>query len=166
MKKHTISFMLSVGLVILVAIIFAKCSSTKVGSTLDKQAITKMINDHSFIFEAEKMNPLRGRTRILTSSYDVRVNNDSIVSFLPYFGRSYSAPMDPSKVVTQFTSTDFTYNVNQLKEDQWRVTLQPRDQSAIQELSFLIFENGSATLQLQLTTSDAISFMGNLKKIE
>ena len=166
MKKDIRTFMFSAGLLILIAIIFTNCSSTKSVSTLDKQDVAKMINEHSFIFEAEKMNPMRGRTRILTSSYDVRVNNDSLISFLPYFGRSYSAPMDPSKVITQFTSTDFTYDVKQLKEDQWRVTLQPRDRSSIQELSFLIFENGSATLQMVLTTSDAISFMGNLKKVE
>lgn len=166
MKKDTIAFVFSIGLVILAGIIFSKCSSTKPVMTLDKQEVEKMINTHSFIFEAEKMNPLRGRTKILNSSYDVRVNNDSIISFLPYFGRSYSAPMDPSKVITQFTSTDFTYAIKQLKEDQWRVTLQPHDQSSIQELSFLIFENGSATLQMVLTTSDAISFMGTVKNIQ
>ena len=86
-------------LFIFISSLMVQCSFTKsTTNNLEKTDIEKMINDHSFIFVAERMDPLRGRSRILTSSYDVRVNNDSLVSYLPYFGRAYSAPIDPTNI--------------------------------------------------------------------
>ena len=131
-----------------------------------KNDIEKMINDHSFIFVAERMDPLRGRSRILTSSYDVRVNNDSLVSYLPYFGRAYSAPIDPTNIGTQFTSTKFTYQINPAKNNQWRISIVPKDVQSIQELVFTIFDNGNTTLNVLSTSRDQISYTGYLKKVE
>ena len=125
-----------------------------------------MITDHSFIFVAERMNPLRGRTQILTSSYDVRVNSDSLISYLPYFGRAYSAPIDPTNIGTQFTSTNFTYQINSAKSNQWQVSLIPKDVQSIQEFVFTIFDNGSTTLNVLSTSRDQISYAGYLKKVE
>lgn len=151
---------------VIISLTLIQCSTTKSNSNLEKGMIEDMINTHSFIFVAERMNPLRGRSRILTSSYDVRVNNDSLVSFLPYFGRAYSAPIDPTNVGTQFTSTNFTYQVKADKNNQWRVTLTPKDAPSIQELSFTIFENGRTSLSINSTSKDHISYEGYLKNIE
>ena len=154
-------------LLIFISILIVKCSSTKSSTnTLEKGIIEKKVNDHSFIFVAERMDPLRGRSRVLTSSYDVRVNNDSLVSYLPYFGRAYSAPIDPTNVGTQFTSTNFTYQVNAVKNDQWRVSIVPKDVQSIQELAFTIFDNGTTTLNVISTSRDQISYSGYLKKVE
>lgn len=151
---------------VLLSFTLIKCSSSKTTTTLEKGMIEDMIRNHSFIFVAERMNPLRGRSRILTSSYDVRVKNDSLVSFLPYFGRAYTAPIDPTKVGTQFTSTNFTYQVNAEKNDRWRVSLIPKDVSSIQELLFTIFDNGTTSLSITSTSKDHISYEGYLKKID
>ena len=154
-------------LFIFISLLLVKCSSTKSStSNLEKGVIEKMVNDHSFIFVAERMDPLRGRSRILTSSYDVRVNNDSLVSYLPYFGRAYSAPMDPTNIGTQFTSTKFTYQINAEKNRQWRISIVPKDVQTIQELVFTIFDNGSTTLNVTSTSRDQISYSGYLKKVE
>ncbi len=154
-------------LLLFISILMFKCSTTKsITNNLEKAAIIKMINDHSFIFIAERMDPLRGRSRILTSSYDVRVNNDSLVSYLPYFGRAYSAPIDPTKIGTQFTSTKFTYQVNQEKNNQWRISIVPKDVQGIQELIFTIFDNGNTTLSITSASRDQIFYTGHLKKVE
>lgn len=153
-------------ILVILSVTFIQCSSSKSTTNLEKGTIEEMINDHSFIFVAERMNPLRGRSRILTSSYDVRVNNDSLISFLPYFGRAYSAPIDPTNIGTQFTSTNFTYQIKADKNNQWRVILTPKDAPSIQELSFIIFDNGTTSLSVSSTSRDQISFNGYLKKIE
>lgn len=154
-------------LLIFTSILAVKCSSTKSSTNnLDKVVIENMINDHSFIFVAERMDPLRGRSRILTSSYDVRVNKDSLVSYLPYFGRAYSAPIDPTNIGTQFTSTNFTYQIQAEKKNQWRISIVPKDVQSIQELAFTIFDNGNTTLNVTSTSRDQISYSGYLKKVE
>lgn len=150
----------------LLSLMFIQCSSSKSYTNLEKEMIEEMINNRSFTFVAERMNPLRGRSRILTSSYDVRVNNDSLISYLPYFGRAYSAPVDPSNIGTQFTSTKFTYQIKADKNNQYRVILTPKDVFSIQELSFIIFDNGTASLNVSSTSRDQISYEGYLKMIE
>lgn len=143
------------------------CSSSKSTTEFEKGTIEEMINNHSFIFMAEKMYPLREKTVVLTSLlYDVYVNNDSLVSFLPYSGQFFFGKADPSKVSTQFTSTNFTYEVKAVKNNQWQVILTPKDAPTIQKLSFTIFDNGSASVSVSSTSMDQISYDGYLKKIE
>ncbi len=36
--------------------------------------------------------PMRGRSIPLTSSYSLTIRNDSVISYLPYYGRAYSIP--------------------------------------------------------------------------
>jgi len=112
------------------------------------------------------VNPLRGRSRTLTSEYDVKINNDSLVSYLPYFGRAYQAPMDPSQGGIQFTSTSFSYEVNANGKNGWDVIIKPKDYQDVQQLSFTIFDNGSATLNVVSTQKDPISFNGNVEPIK
>lgn len=153
---------------LLISTFFIQCSSTKstTGNSLEKESVEAMIKNHSFIFVAERVDPLRGRSRILTSSYDVRVNNDSLVSYLPYFGRAYSAPLDPTNTGIQFTSTNFSYDVTSSKGTQWRISIVPKDVPSVQEFVFTIFENGSTSLSVISTSRDQISFSGNVKKVD
>ena len=152
---------------LLVSFFLVQCTATKKIEKLTSGDIKSMIDSSRFVFNAERVNPLRGRTRYLTSSYDVVVKKDSVESFLPYFGRAYQAPMDPSKGGIQFTSTNFSYIVNSgSKDDQWDVIIRPKDNNDMQEMRFNIFGNGSASLSVTSTHKDAISFTGHVERIK
>src|SRR5882672_9273272 len=62
-----------------------------------KAAISNMVDSQSYVFKAQSATPMSGRNRQLTSDYDLKVTKDQVVSYLPYFGRAYSAPIDPSQ---------------------------------------------------------------------
>ena len=143
-------------------IFFISCSSTKPVASLSESDVREMVNSKDFVFVADRVNPLRGRSRQLTSQYDVRVKNDSLTSYLPYFGRAHVAPMDPSQGGIQFTSTDFSYNTNQ--GNGWTIIIKPNDHNDVQQMVFNIFENGTATLSVTSTNRDPISFNGYVKK--
>ena len=143
-------------------IFFISCSSTKSVARLTDSDIREMVNNKDFVFVANRVNPLRGRSRQLTSEYDVRVKNDSLASYLPYFGRAHSAPMDPSKGGIQFTSTNFSYDMSQ--NNGWNVIIKPNDYNDVQQLAFTIFENGTATLNVTSLQRDPISFYGYVKR--
>lgn len=148
--------------------VLSNCTSTKNGgkgnSSLSAATVKNMLDSKKFIFIAEMVNPLRGRNRQLTSRYDVTVSNDSLVSYLPYFGRAYTAPLNSSEAGIQFTSTNFSYNLSQLKTNKWEVVIKPNDVSGGPELRFTIFDNGSASLVVTSTSKDPISFTGHLKQ--
>lgn len=56
-----------------------------------------IITKKQFTFLAETAVPSNFRSRPLTFGYDVQFAPDSVISHLPYFGRAYSAPVDPLK---------------------------------------------------------------------
>jgi len=147
---------------IVFSLFFISCSSTKQAAKLNADDVKNMVHNKNFIFIADRVNPLRGRSRELTSEYDVSVKNDSLVSYLPYFGRAYQAPLDPSKGGIQFTSTSFSYTVT--KNKGWNVTIKPNDFNEVQQFVFTIFDNGSATLYVTNTHKDPITFSGYVEK--
>lgn len=146
------------------SLIFGGCSSSKKLEKLKPEDIGNMINARSFTFIAERVNPFRGMSRNLTSLYDVKVNRDTIDSFLPYFGQAYQAPIDPSKGGIMFKSNNFSYSVTVRSKDEWQIYIEPKDNSDVQTLIFQIFGNGTATLNIQNTHRDPISFYGRVQK--
>lgn len=151
-------------LVILTGVLFLGCSSSKVLTKPSLEEMSNMIRSQNFTFIAERVNPLRGSSRILTSYYDVLVKKDTLICYLPYFGRAYQAPVDPSKDALDFKSYKFTYNVTLNNNDEWQVYIHPNDYSDVQQMYFQIFGNGTATLNVVSTNRDAISFYGHVKK--
>jgi hypothetical protein len=123
-------------------------------------AIRSIIEARNYVFTAELMSPMGGMARNLTAVYDVRVSPDTVISYLPYFGRAYSAPIDPTKNGLDFMSTDFDYKVSSGKKGGWDINVAFKDQPDNQKFFFTIFENGSATLQVTSNNRQPISFTG------
>ena len=163
--KYQPIFKISV-LCLLISTLFFSCSNSKKIEKLDNEEITGMLNSQRFVFVAERVNPLRGSSRILTSSYDVTIKNDTIISYLPYFGQAFQAPSNPSKSPLEFTSYKFSYNIKLNNKDDWQVYITPKDYSEVQQLIFEIFGNGTATLNIQNLHSDPISFYGHIEKVK
>jgi len=82
---------------------------------LGKTTVENAINSKSFVFKAQTVVPMSGSLRYLTSDYDVRLKGDSIVTYLPYFGRAYSVTYGERGGI-DFTSTKFDYKVTPERE--------------------------------------------------
>lgn len=165
MKTTNFGTSLKIAVILLiVSVSLVQCSSSKKSVSLTGADVSEMINSKNFTFVAEQVNPMRGRSRQLTSEYDVTLKNDSLVSYLPFFGRAYQAPMDPSQGGIQFTSTNFSYAVQPNKKSGWMVNIIPKDYQPVQQMTFTIFENGNASLNVTSTSKDPISFNGRVRK--
>jgi hypothetical protein len=125
----------------------------------DQVTVSKIVSEQNFVFKAQTVMPTTGRTRNLTSDYDLRISKDSVVSWLPYFGRAYQAPLDPTKGGIEFTSGDFAYASSQ-RNDGWEITIKPKDTRDVQELFLTIFKNGNANLRVSSISRQPISFSG------
>jgi hypothetical protein len=136
-------------------------SSTTVAFTqkLDKTTIQRVVNSKQFIFKAQSVLPMAGSTRYLTSDYEVKLLGDSLVSFLPYFGRAYSVTYGERGGI-DFTSTKFDYKVKPRKKGGWDVTIETKDVKNNQRFNFSISEDGYASLQVISNNRQPISFNG------
>lgn len=125
-----------------------------------KEAIKTMVNTQQYVFRAQSVQPLSGATRQLTSEYDLGVTKEKITSYLPYFGRAYSAPVNTSQGGIQFTSTSFDYTATDRKRGGWEISIKPKDAPEVQQLNLVISEDGYATLNVTSTNRQPISFTG------
>lgn len=137
---------------------------TKQNKQAAKEAsIKSLVDSQNYVFVAQSALPLSGRTRQLTSDYDVKVTKASIISYLPYFGRAYQAPIDPTQGGIQFTSKDFEYTATPGKKGGWDIKIKPKDNKDIQQLTLGISASGYGSLQVLSTNRQPISFNGYIK---
>ena len=127
------------------------------------EEIKRIVDSQNYIFKAQMANPQTGSTRQLSPDYDLTITKDTIISYLPYFGRAYVAPVDPAQGGIKFTSTKFDYKP--AKDNKaWQITIKPKDATDIQQLYLSIFDNGYATLQVISTNRQGISFNGYVEE--
>ncbi|RVU01025.1 DUF4251 domain-containing protein [Mucilaginibacter limnophilus] len=127
-------------------------------------AVMNKIDSVNYTFKATYMIPLQGPGRpIVTNDYDLRVKKDSVIAYLPFFGRVYmKAPINSNDGGLKFTSTKFDYKTTTKKKGGWRVTIIIKDTDKANRITLDISPNGSATLVTVGNFRDAITFYGNI----
>lgn len=155
------TFRLHYSLVILsFAGIFSGCAASQ--ETTAPVINKEIIEAKNFVFVAQNANPQRGRNIFLTTYYDVKVSPDTLAADLPYFGRAFSAPVDPAGGGIRFTTTEFEYTVKPRKRKGWDVIIKPAAGTGVQQFYFNIYDNGNAYLQVTSTNRTPISFTGKI----
>lgn len=128
--------------------------------------ITTAIEAKEYVFKVRTIMPATGGTRQVNSSYDFTVSHDSIISYLPYFGRAYVAPIGRSTDPLNFTSTDFTYKVSQGKKGGWLIDIRPKDAGDVQTLNLNITSSGYGTLYVNQRNRQNISYSGSVEPLK
>lgn len=134
----------------------------------DSVAVTKrqpagtagVIAAKEYVFQAQTATPMSGRVLQLTYGYELKVMKDTVVAYLPYFGRAYAAPTDPTKGGIQFTAAQFTYNVQERKKGGWDISIVPSDGGDVRQLTLSVSKSGYSTLQVLSNNRQPISFYG------
>lgn len=160
MKNEIIKYK-SIALLAIIAIALLPGTGFAQQAKKDKKAeIKNMVEARNYVFKVQTVLPSSGRTRQLTSDYDLRVSKDTVLSQLPYFGRAYSAPVNPTQSPLEFTSTKFEYTSTERKKGGWDITIAPKDIQDPRQLTLTVFDNGNASLTVTSTNRQPISFNG------
>lgn len=64
------------------------CVTSLKAQKLTSTEVKQMLNAKHFSFEPITMIPQAGATKQLTSEFFLKVSGDSLISYLPYFGRA------------------------------------------------------------------------------
>lgn len=156
-----------------IATFFIACSSQK---QVLSPNIKQQIDEQRYTFVAKSVFPTEdARYNIrnmfpnaaqnlyqLTSRYDIKVTPDSVIVYLPFFGRSYTAPMNPSEGGIKFTSTNFRYN-STIRKGNYEISIYPQDNRDVNNLSLSISNNGYGTLRVISNQKSPISFYGEIE---
>jgi len=129
-------------------------------------AVKSIVEAKQYVFVAESALPMNGRNRQLSPGYKLEVRTDTLISDLPYFGRAYTAPIDPAEGGIQFTSRDFEYLANTGKKGSWNISIKPKDGKDLNRFSLYISRSGRASLQVVSNSRQAISFNGYITEVK
>lgn len=149
---------------IVLLLILAFCINPVQGQS-KKTSIKTMIDSKHFIFKVQTIFPTGLISRQSTGEYDLRLAEDSLISYLPYFGRAYSAP-PPDDQGYNFTSTEFQYSTKATKKGGWEILIRPNDIRDFREFSITISENGYGTLRALSNNRQPISYSGYITTLK
>ena len=55
------------------------------------------LTQRRYKIDVNRMYPMNGNSRNVSYGYSVEVRNDTLISYLPYFGRAYNVPYGGGK---------------------------------------------------------------------
>jgi len=147
-------------------LVFVLVLTTRINAQPDKSAVKTSVESKQFIFHAQTALPTSGRSRQLTSEYTLRIFPDSLISYLPFYGKAYSVPYGSSDGGFNFTSTKFEYTATPGRKKGWDISIKPKDVTDFREFSLSLSDNGYGTLQALTNNRQPISFTGYITQIK
>lgn len=127
-----------------------------------ERAVKEAVDAKRYKINVDRMQPMRGSSRTLTTNYSVEVINDSVYSYLPYFGVAYTAPYGGGKGLN-FSEPISDYKMEQLKKGRVRISFKVRSEDDNYEYSLTVFPNGSTSLHVLPGNKQSISFTGDME---
>ena len=145
--------------------VLCKPAQTTAESRSTEIRLKKLLKSRIYRFIPQSVQTQSGRS-FPVNSYSFNLHKDSLVSYLPYFGVAYSAPIASSRSPLDFTSTDFTYTSQAGKKGKNSINITLNDNfTDAQELYLDVSSSGYATLNVRFNNRQSISFYGQISEI-
>jgi len=149
----------------------------------DKATTIKILEARNYVFVANSASPLNatdinnvmrrmpgytggaGNIILTGANYDLSVTADSVVAYLPYYGRSFTPKMggiDEGGI--KFKSKKFSYKSTPRKKGGWIITIATKDVKDNYSITLVATEKGYASLTVTNNTQQPITFNGVLSE--
>jgi len=123
--------------------------------------VESKIRSNSYEIKVNRVNPMSGKSRYLTSDYSVRISGDSAYVYLPYFGRAYSTPMNGDGGIKTSTAMD-NYKVDYKKGKSWSINFRAKGADDTYRFSISVWTSGKASVNVTCNNRQPISYWGDL----
>lgn len=124
-----------------------------------QKAIRELIEAQKIKVEVDIAYPMRGPSKNLTSNYSVEIRNDSVFSYLPYFGIAYSVPYGGGKGLI-FNERITDYKLTFDKKGMANIRFKTRTEEDNFTYTISIYTSGTASINVTPTNRQSISFRG------
>lgn len=129
---------------------------------LQANAVSKALENRDYTIDINYVYPRRGPGKTLEYGYDVTVRNDSLISYLPYFGRAYRLPYGGGTGLN-FSVPISQYHAYRAKKDMTRVMIGVKYEEDAYQYQLDVYDNGQVSLDITARERDGISFTGEMK---
>ena len=127
---------------------------------LIQNRISEGLSSRHYVIDVDRAHP-DGRSPIhLTSPYSVTISNDTIVSYLPFFGRAYDVPYGGG------TGLNFTGRILQYEESITRkgchlIMMEVHSEEDTYQYAIDLYNDGTAIINVHPRRRSHIAFTGN-----
>jgi hypothetical protein len=128
-----------------------------------KEEIKNLLEDKTFVFKPTHATPMGGGSIHLNHSYDAEVKGDTLISYLPFFGVAYHAEYGARQSALDFTQPVEDLDLKTTKKG-YQVSVDVKNKMDHLTYTFFVSEQGYATLNVNSTNRQSISFYGTVEK--
>ena len=119
-----------------------------------KEAVRQLIVSEDYKIDVNTSIPL-------TSQYSLQIRNDSIFSYLPYYGRAYSVPYGGGSGLI-FNAPLKEYTMDMDKKGNAVIKFSARSPEDFFEFRAKVFPDGTTSIDVTMQNRQAISYRGEV----
>lgn len=127
-------------------------------SAAQQQAVMTLAASKHYKINIESMTPLRAVSRIVSTGFSLEVKGDTLITYLPYFGRAYRASSASDKGLN-FTEHIRSYDIRTMKSGAEAI-IKVRNEEDTYIFRIELRANGHATIGMQAQQRDWVSYEG------
>ena len=164
--KHTTTKIIA--LMTLAIALFASCASTQTPGLskaekkrLQAEKVRQALYDRHFTINVTSAHPTSFPPVNLTSPYSLEVRGDSVISYLPYYGRAYSVPYGGGKALN-FSGKMSGFDLSRTKKE-YNIKLAIENDEDKYLYYIDVFDNGHAFILVAPQNRTDILFYGEME---
>lgn len=119
------------------------------------------LTQRRYKIDVNRMYPMNGNSRNVSYGYSVEVRNDTLISYLPYFGRAYNVPYGGGKGFN-FSEQIGSYHETQQSNGARLINIELKNEEDIYQYTIKVFDNGNSSIDVQSRQRDPISYSGEM----
>ena len=123
-------------------------------------AVKELINSRHYTVDVLRAYPMGGESVNLTSPYSLEIRGDSLISYLPYFGRAYSIPYGGGKALN-FDAPISDYSLVYPKKRKAIIKFTTMTNEDIYSYTINIYMNGNTDIIVNSQNRQSINFQGD-----
>ena len=146
-------------------LIIAACSSLSSAERAERaakvaQSVEKALAERRYTVSINTMLPRRGKVVNVSPDYSLEVKGDTLVSYLPYFGRAYNVPYGGGKGL-RFKAPITGYFVDSTHRNRHIIYIDAVDTEDSYSYIITLFDAGNAAVSVTPRQRSHIEFTGH-----
>ena len=124
--------------------------------------VTEALKARDYKIVVNRMYPMKGSSRSVSYGYSIEVRNDSLISYLPYFGGAYNVPYGGGKGLN-FSERIGSYKEIQKNNGERQIEINVTNEEDTYIYLIKVFSNGNSSIDVTSRQRDHISYSGELE---
>ena len=157
----TTQLILGLCIALTVGVMPASAQSKKEKKSEIARQVRQAIDSNHYKIDVDRMLPMSGNSKTLTSTYSLEIKNDSVFSYLPYFGKAYNIPYGGGKgLIFDDTLSEYTATYNKKGKVEIKFTVRTDEDKYTYHIQ--IFPNASTSISINSNNRQPINYQGEL----